>query len=700
MSSAAAPTASLSHSLRLGLGVSWPLLLGVAAFLLPVLMGYGLGDGDTYLHIASGRWMLTHGAVLTQDRFSFTRLGAPSTAQEWGSDLLIATAFRVAEWPGLLLLAAVCFGATVAYVMRWLQARMEPLHAVLLTLLAASMMLPSLFARPHALVWPVTVVWVGTLVGCCDEDRAPPWWLLGVMLLWVNMHGSFIIGPALALALAADSILNAQEGRWRIAKRWSPFVLAASACMLVNPQGQQLAMFPFHLIGQKAALAMVVEWQPPNFQHPQVLGVWLVAVVVLALLGRIRLSLVRSVVLVGLLYMALQHVRNVALLGLISPFLLARPISTLWRQSPLPGRDANAMDRLFHALASPARHSATWMMLVLAGITAVIALSARDLGPPASVRPRAALNALRLELKWRAILPRAWIELHLEHFRGQFAAGDDQWPPAEYITGIMASIEQRARALLRDRDMNGRIEELDDGVTHGDGVRHQGRVSHEAGKPLGNVRLAGPRLAVHEDGFAGIECGPQPVEHLGVEHYVPKCTAHQLARYQAIVYRLLADHLCVCIQGHGCVAHVAAARQRLLGARAASLRQRIPQARFVETRAADLQAAIPPQERERFLEDRSRKGAAADEGRQSQDSGLVEVLLQQLADLIQAQSRIDDRLRTGCQPGGLQLRDIRLICLSCSANHRGTPTIAPCRCRVRLRGRMETGFSTHLPQAR
>jgi hypothetical protein len=394
MSSAAAPTASISHALRLGLGISWPLLLGVAGFLVPVISGYGLGDGDTYLHIAAGRWMLTHGAILTYDHFSFTRLGAPSTAQEWGSDLLIAAVFRVAAWPGLLLLAAISFGATIAYVMRWLQARMEPLHAVLLTLLAASMMLPSLFARPHALVWPLTAIWVGTLAGCSDEDRAPPWWLLGVMLLWTNMHGSFIIGPALALALAAESVMNAREGRWRIAKRWSPFILGSLACMFVNPQGYQLVLFPFHLIGQRAALAMVVEWQSPNFQHPQVLGIWLIAVMTLALLGRLRLSPVRSVLLVGLTYMALQHMRNVALLGLISPFLLARPISTLWRQSPLPGRDANAIDRLFRALASPARQFTACAVLVLAGLTAVIALNARVLGPPDSVRPRAALDAV------------------------------------------------------------------------------------------------------------------------------------------------------------------------------------------------------------------------------------------------------------------------------------------------------------------
>ena len=394
MNSASVQTIDLPYSLRRGFGVSWPLLLGLAGFLVPAVCGLGLADGDTYLHIAAGRWMLAHGAVLTHDVFSFTKLGAPSTAQEWGSDLLIATIFRLGGWSGLVLLGAICFGATLAYVMRFLLARMEPLHALVLTLFAGKMMVPSLLARPHVLVWPLTAVWIGTLVRASEEDRSPPWWLLGVMLLWVNMHGSFIIGPCLAAALALDAAVGAREGRWSTAKRWAPFVVAAFACTLVNPQGYRLVLFPFHLLGQKAALAMIAEWLPPNFEEPQIVGVWLAALLTLAFVGRIRLSLVRSIVLVGLLYTALQHVRNVALLGLISPFLLARPMATLWQSSPLPGRDANAIDRVFRALASPARRVTTCTMLFLAGLAAVVALNARQPQPPDTARPRAALDAV------------------------------------------------------------------------------------------------------------------------------------------------------------------------------------------------------------------------------------------------------------------------------------------------------------------
>lgn len=394
-SSSAEIATFLPRAARRNPAVSWPLLLGLAGFLIPALLGWGLADGDTYLHIAVGRWMLAHGHVLTHDPFSFTMAGVRCSAQEWGSDLLMAATFQAAGWSGLVFLGAVCLGATLAYLMRWLLARMEPLHALLLTLLAAMMMVPSLLVRPHMLVWPLTALWVGTLVRSSEEKRAPPWWLLIVMLVWANMHGSFMIGPGLAAMLGADAVMTAgREARWPTARRWLLFIGAALGCALVNPEGYRLLLFPFQMVSMKAALFIIPEWQPPNFEHPQVLGVWIVAIVALAFAGRIRLSLPRSLLLLGLMYMALEHVRNVALLGLISPFLLARPVAARWEQSGTQGRDAGGVDEWFLALASPAPRAVAWGAVALAGLAAAVWLNSTKPEPPVYARPSAALDAV------------------------------------------------------------------------------------------------------------------------------------------------------------------------------------------------------------------------------------------------------------------------------------------------------------------
>lgn len=402
MTSANVETVRPVLSLRRCFGISWPLLLGSTGFVALVLWGWGLGSPDVYLHVTAGRWIIEQGHVPLRDPFSFTRHGALWIAQEWGADLLMAGAFRVAGWSGLVLLEAACFGASLAYLMRFLLERMEPLHALLLAFVAAFMMLQYFVDCPSVLVWPLTAVWIGTLTRCSEERRTPPWWLLLVMLLWVNMHASFILGVGFAVLTAVESCINARQARWECGRRWALFVLSALGCAFGNPQGYRLLLYPFHLLDSKA-LGLILAWQSPSFLHPQALGLWILLIMALAFAGRVRLSLVRSVLVLGLMYMALEHLRNLALLGLISPFVLARPMAELWARKPLAtlwagrpasGRDVAFLDRLFGGLASRASLATVCVTLLLAGAVAMADLNAKRPAPPTSFTPRAALDAL------------------------------------------------------------------------------------------------------------------------------------------------------------------------------------------------------------------------------------------------------------------------------------------------------------------
>ena len=374
--------------------VSWPLLLGLAGFLFPICIRWGLGDPDTYWHVAAGGWMLEHRAVPTHDPFSFTMPGAAWTAHEWLSELLLAVGYQISGWSGLVFLTAACFGVTLALLSRFLLARMEPLHALQLTCLAGLMMFTALLARPHVLVWPLTAVWVAELIDSSEAHRPPSWWLLAVILPWANMHASFIVGLGLMVLIAIDSIIRAEQSRWETAKRWAPFVLAAFACVLINPQGYRLLLFPFHLLGMTTALGLIAEWRPPDFAHPQLLSPWLFVVLGLAFAGRLRLSLIRSILLIGLLSMAMAHARNIALLGLISPYLLALPIATAWKQQPPAGRNADFIDRCFHRLATRASLPAVFLTLFIGGGAAVATLATTRPHPADATTPREALATL------------------------------------------------------------------------------------------------------------------------------------------------------------------------------------------------------------------------------------------------------------------------------------------------------------------
>lgn len=394
---------SMSRSWVRDSGLSWPMLLGALAFLMAIASGAVRIGPDTYWHIVAGRWILSHGYVPTHDVFSFSMHGAPWIAQEWGAELLMAPVYGLTGWTGLTLLCAALFGLTIAYLARFLLVRMEPLHAVSLTALAACMMFSYIIVRPYEFVWPLTALWVGVLIESVEGSDAPPWWLLGVMWLWANMHGSFILGLGLPVMIGVEAVLNAKE-RWKsTGVRWLTFIAAASGCAMLNPQGYRLLLFPFHLIALHA-LGQLTEWQQPNFQHPQVFGLWLLALLALAFAGRIRLPPIRSALLLGLIYVALEHGRNISLLGLISPFLVARPLASLWRQMLARRTDAQALDRGFRALAGRGTRLALCATVVLSGALGLAMTSGHEPMPPKRFTPRAALDVLLTRVPHARIL--------------------------------------------------------------------------------------------------------------------------------------------------------------------------------------------------------------------------------------------------------------------------------------------------------
>jgi hypothetical protein len=377
-------------------GISWPLAVCAFAFVGSISYGSGLmlRDADTYWHLAAARWMVEHGSVPTVDTFSHSMPGVPWTAFEWLSELVMLGAHQLGGWAGLIALSAACFGLVLALLMRFLLARMEPVHALLFTGLAAGMMMTHLLARPHVMAWALLALWISGLVNAAEARRRPPWWLLGVMLLWANMHGSFLLGLMLGFGMALEAVLAHPRGtRMVAAKPWMLFVVLSLGAALLTPSGWGVLAHAIHIVRMKTALAIIDEWVSPNFQQGSPLELWLLLVLALALSGRVRLPWLRLVLVLGLVHLALKHQRNIAVLGLVSPFLVAAPFARQWYASGNPNRDAQALDRWFLALAAPARPAA---VAVCVAVTALFAAASMHLRPPAPapmITPKAALDA-------------------------------------------------------------------------------------------------------------------------------------------------------------------------------------------------------------------------------------------------------------------------------------------------------------------
>src|SRR3989338_3471915 len=259
------PTAPTIPSTSRVTGLSWPLIMGSLIYL--GFLAYGnllLGDGDTYWHLAAGRWILDHGAIPFHDPFSHTMRAAPWTAHEWLSEVILALAHQAFGWAGVIALTFAAFAGAMAVLTRFLLKDFEPVHALIFAVLAVIMTVPHLLARPHVLAMPLLVLWTAQLVRGAEQGRAPSLWMLPIMTLWANLHGGFTLGLALSLFFAMEGVLNARQKNetFEAVESWALFVGLSLISALLSPRGSKALLFPVHTT------------RPPSFPPSKVSFFW------------------------------------------------------------------------------------------------------------------------------------------------------------------------------------------------------------------------------------------------------------------------------------------------------------------------------------------------------------------------------------------------------------------------------------------
>ena len=361
-----------SH-IRFGLRWSWPLLvaLGVGVLLLLNLGGQSLEDPDIVMHITTGKWMFEHMTVPLTDPFSYTRQAAPWVAHEWLAQCFMALLLVAGSWTALVLVTVALFVWTLAYLMRFLLDRMPVIYALLMTALAAAAMAPHLLSRPHVMAWPLLVVWMAELIKANEAKRAAPWWLLAIMVLWANLHGSFTLGLFLIAPMALEAVWQATSTqRILVARRWVVFGVLALMASMCTPYGWRGLWLTVELT-QLQHLQRINEWMHPGGIALLPLELWLLMAVLLAMLGYLRLSVLRFVLLAFLLHQALMVGRLISVFGMLAPMLIATAFGERYAHMTRAEKPTG-LDGWFDRFKAPADMGAVWvagvLLLLVAGL--------------------------------------------------------------------------------------------------------------------------------------------------------------------------------------------------------------------------------------------------------------------------------------------------------------------------------------------
>jgi len=315
-----------------------PSIADIIFLLLLLALTYGglqqrlLGDAGTGWHIRAGQQIFATHAIPRQDFFSYTMPGRPWFAWEWLYDLAVGVIYSRMGLNGVVFLSALLIAGTFAGLFRRAVMRnCYPLIAAILVVLAIFASSIHFLARPHLFTWAFTLIFWNILesaTGPGAEHRFRRlYWLPALMLLWVNIHGGFLVGLALVgLYFLGEvwEVMTAQEPGERTASKATARKLGIAGVLtfvatFLNPYGYRLWLHIQAYLGSSFYMNNIQEFLSPNFHGAA--EKFFAVLLLLSLLGlavnRSRLRPHHLLVILFSVYFGLYAARNIPIASIL-----------------------------------------------------------------------------------------------------------------------------------------------------------------------------------------------------------------------------------------------------------------------------------------------------------------------------------------------------------------------------------------------
>ena len=305
-----------------------------------------LGDPDSWWHITLGADILASGHLPVTDAYSYTYEGKPFIAKEWLAQIILALAYGAGGWNGVALLtAAVAVAALLVFYLE-LARNLQPSAAAVLAVITALLLSPVLVARPHVFTLPLIAILTIRLYRASDAARPPEFWLLGLITLWSNLHGSF----TLAFVIAGFAFLNAVEraglSNRTLLVKWIVFLVLCPLAALLHPYGIEPLKISAGMAAGNEAMTLISEWQPLNPNDDKILEYALLATLAGLIGAGLRLGWSKTLFIVFALHMFLTHVRFLYVFFLLVPLVIAGEIAGRYPAISMASWKSRGRDRL------------------------------------------------------------------------------------------------------------------------------------------------------------------------------------------------------------------------------------------------------------------------------------------------------------------------------------------------------------------
>jgi hypothetical protein len=330
-----------------------PITLGLALVHQALGKAGAICSYDIWFHLKTGDLIMESGRIPRADPFSWTAAGEAWQPNAWLADLLFALLRHVGDLEMLAVfraLSVVAIGFAVYGCVRKTGGR--PWPATVAAGFATLLMNPFVIERPKILAFMLfpgfllilRSIFSGSLVGFFGLALAT--------VLWVNLHGSFIVGVAVAWTIAFARLMQTRD-----VLRPMLVVFLTGTALVINPFGYKAFT---HALTISRVSGFVDEWQRLNIVDPRGALIVFYAVVTAFALRKTRRwrQLEVSLPLAGLCCLTLVTVRAAPFFLVVAAPEIAQGISTLG----MPGLRNWVRPRISPILVG---NVAAWVILII-----------------------------------------------------------------------------------------------------------------------------------------------------------------------------------------------------------------------------------------------------------------------------------------------------------------------------------------------
>ncbi len=277
---------------------------------------------DYWWALRVGQDALRGGAIPLTDTISASQQNQPIIYQTWLSGVIFYIVYQLGGLPLTFLLRGILLG--IAYGMIWATARAvsNPRLATVLVFILGLASGNNWAMRNQLLAYPLFALCLWILFQWQNSQNKQSLWALPIItLLWVNIHGSFVL-PLILTAAALLFGKGARKPLWIV----FGFMLLAT---LINPFGYKVWNYFFFMLNSPSDQLFAFEWMPPRNEGWQmnIFFAWTILFAPLAGISPRRLSAFEWILFLGFGWLAFTGMRYVIWFLFILTILTAALLS-------------------------------------------------------------------------------------------------------------------------------------------------------------------------------------------------------------------------------------------------------------------------------------------------------------------------------------------------------------------------------------